>query len=186
VREVTANKLYYDLLYGWLQEHSYLDYNAMGPARYIDKSSIKFVDLAEDFGMSRQSVSAKFKNLIDFGLVEFLERENRYIIHTLANSDASLIPFETLKLLTDALSHNCISIYVYLLNRYIANNEKSFMATFEQLKGFIGLSTKSSSNNSTISNILVVLKRIGLIDYKLEFFDDKTHLIIEWVTNKVC
>jgi len=39
---------------------------------------------------------------------------------------AALIPEKTLNLLVNALNDNSISTYIYLLRRYIANNERPF------------------------------------------------------------
>ena len=37
-----------------------------------------------------------------------------------------LIPYDTLKILTDALNENSISVYVYLFTRYYRNNCQPF------------------------------------------------------------
>ena len=54
------------------------------------------------------------------GLVQETDAD-KYEVITLDKNIASLIPYNTLKLLTDALSENSISAYVYLLNVYYAN-----------------------------------------------------------------
>jgi len=71
--------------------------------------------LAKIFGLSRQTVSVKFNNLKKIGLIEELDK-NRYRIIVLEEDAAVLIPYGTLKILTDALSENAISVYAYLLN----------------------------------------------------------------------
>lgn len=186
VRMYTANKKYYDLLYGVLQEISYLDYTFDGlQRRFINKKDIKFTDLANRVGLTRQSASTKFKNLISLGLVEFVEDENRYILNSLDSSEASLIPFSTLRQLNNSLNQNSISIYVYILKLYFANGQKPFGITLNQLKIFVGLSEKSRSNSEIIKDILNTLILLGLIELEIKYFDDKTHIIITKVNNVI-
>lgn len=186
VRMYTANKKYYDLLYGVLQEISYLDYTFDGlQRRFINKKDIKFTDLANRVGLTRQSASTKFKNLISLGLVEFVEDENRYILNSLDSSEASLIPFSTLRQLNNSLNQNSISIYVYILKLYFANGQKPFTITLNQLKIFVGLSEKSRSNSEIIKDILNTLILLGLIELEIKYFDDKTHIIITKVNNVI-
>jgi hypothetical protein len=80
---------------------------------------------------------------------------------------ASLIPYNTLKLITDTLSEHAISTYIYFLNCYYANGNRPFQFTLDQVKSYIGISTSTRSNNDTVTNILYVLEKIGLIKYSL-------------------
>lgn len=126
------------------------------------------------------------------GLVEELTPDI-YKIIILEKNAASLIPYETLKLLVDALSENAISVYIYMLNRYIANGEKSFQFTLDQVKKYIGISTATRSNNDTITNILCVLQKIGLIEYNMStlqqehdsFQNIKTIYELKTITNQI-
>ncbi len=116
--------------------------------------------------MSRQTVSTKFKNLKELGLVNELANGD-YELRILEKELAFLVPYDTLKLITDALSENSVSTYVYLLNRYWANEGKPFQFTLEQIKSHIGICTTTRSNDNVITNILFVLEKIGLIKYSL-------------------
>ena len=186
VKIYTANKMYFDLLYGVLQEMSYMDFDDSGNRiRCVDKKEIKFVDLAERIGLTRQSVSTKFKNLIELGLIELRDEEGRYVIHTLDGKEAALIPLETLRILNNTLSHNCINVFVYLLNRYVAAECEEYMVTLGQIKSFVGLSEKSRSNNEVITDILWILQRLGLVEYKLEFSDGKKYYVISKVNSRL-
>ena len=106
---------------------------------------------------------------------------------------ASLVPYDTLKLITDTLSENSISTYIYLLNCYYANDCRPFQFTLDQIKTQIGISTSTRSNNDTITNILYVLEKIGLIKYSLttmqqemdSFQNIKTIYQLDWLTNKL-
>ena len=59
----------------------------------------------------------------EMGLIYENESKNRFELHLLNNVDASLIPKRTLEFLIDSLSENGINVYIYLLNRYWANDE---------------------------------------------------------------
>lgn len=186
-KTICADKKYYDILYGWLQQVSEFD----NGIRYVDAKQINFSQLAKIFGLSRQTVSTKMKNLEKMGLVTKNETKKRYELLILDPNVAALIPYDTLKLLVDTLSENSISSYVYLLSRYIANNEKPFQFTLMQVKSYIGISTATKSNDEIITNILFVLQKIGLIKYSMtaeqgsEFGNIKTIYQIDWMTNDV-
>ena len=90
-----------------------------------------------------------------------------YFLIELSTDLASLIPYNTLKLLTDTLSENAISAYIYLLNCYYGNDCRPFQFSLDQVKTYIGISTATRSNNDVITNILYVLEKIGLIKYSL-------------------
>ena len=59
------------------------------------------------------------------------------------------------------------------------------MATMAQMKEYIGHSTTTTSNNMIISDILEILKRLGLLDYSLEADELKTYLEFKYVKNKL-
>lgn len=118
--------------------------------------------------MSRQTVATKFKALKSLNLISNEpDSNNNYILNLLPGEVASLIPYQTLKLLVDALNENSISTFVYLLTRYIANGEQSFLFTLNDIKKQIGICDTTRSNDETITNILFVLSKLGLIDYQL-------------------
>ena len=178
----TADKKYCDLLYGVLQEMSYLE----NDNRYVNKKEINFTSLSKRVNLTRQTTSTKFKNLEKLGLIVFIEEENRYRLDYLDKSLCSLVPLKTLKLMNDSLSHFSISLFVYFLKRYIANGEKEYIVTMSQMKGFIGISTSTTSNNDVINNILLVLKKLGLVDYELrQVENDKTQIYVTKVRNTI-
>ena len=75
----------------------------------------------------------------------------------LSSDIASLIPNPTLKLITDTLNEYSISVYVYLLMRYIANGEETFLFKLSDIKKHIGICATTRSNDDVITNILFVL-----------------------------
>ena len=105
---------------------------------------------------------ATFKNLISIGLLT--EKEDRYILVNLDKEIAELIPFSTLRILTNTVKENVISVYIYLLVRYRAEQQKPFLFTFTQIKKYVGIG-ESRGTDYIISDILLVLKKLDLLDY---------------------
>ena len=122
-KNICSNKKYYDILYAYLQCISESDKESN--KRYFHKKDINFSKLGEIFNLSRQTVSTKFKNLKELGLVEEVNKDTYQLIELSADI-ASLVPYNTLKLITDTLSENSISTYIYLLNCYYSNDCRPF------------------------------------------------------------
>lgn len=189
-KEICSNKKYYDVLYSYLQCISELEENSK--IRYFSKKEVNFTKLGEQFGLSRQTISTKFKNLKELGLIKERDKDS-YEIVILNNDLAALIPYDTLKVITDTLNENSISTYVYLLNRYYRNGQKPFQFTLEQIKNQIGICSTTRSNDNIVTNILFVLSRIGLINYSLtsvqqetdSFQNIKTIYQLDWLTNRI-
>ena len=189
-KEICSNKKYYDVLYAYLQCIS--DYETDTKIRYFSKKEINFTKLGDQFGLSRQTISTKFKNLKELGLIKERDK-NTYEVVVLDNDIASLIPYDTLKLITDTLNENSISTFIYLLNRYYRNNQKPFQFTLEQVKTHIGICATTRSNDNIVTNILFVLEKVGLIKYSLtgiqqdsdSFQNVKTIYQLDWLTNKI-
>ena len=186
IERYTADKKYCDLLYGLLQELSYSETIGDVTQRYVDKNSFSYESLGERIGLKRVTASTKFKNLISLGLIIEIPEEKRYKLNYLDKTVASLIPYETLRKMNNGLNHNSISLFVYLLKRYIANNEQPYIVTMWQMKKFIGMATSTSSNNEVIIDILNILKKLGLVDYEYRQTEkEKTNLIITKMNNKI-
>lgn len=191
-KEYCSNKEYYDILYGYLQQQSQWEQKKNNNRRYVDKSLINFSQLGRQLGISRQTASKKFKNLINLGLI-IDEPGDKYYLTPLSADIASLIPNPTLKLITDTLNEYSISVYVYLLMRYIANNEEIFQFKLSDVKKHIGICSTTRSNDEIITNILFVLQKIGLIKYHLttlqqenvDYKDVKTIYQLDYLTNYI-
>lgn len=166
-KEYMANKMYSDIIYAWLQVHSYRREGEN--IRWIPKNEVKFTVIAEALGISRQTVSLKFKKLLseELNLITFNKQLNRYELTQLSNNVAMLIQNGTLSKMVSALNENAINVYVYLFNRYWANKCKPFEFTIDQIKSNIGISTSTRSNDYIINDILSVLKKLGLLKYKI-------------------
>ena len=186
VKTYTANKKYNDLLYGVLQEMSGCSDEEGLKIRYVMEKDVSYSELGIRLGLTRQTVSTKFKNLISLGLIVKDEERKRYILKRLDQADGSLIPLKTLKVLNNTLSHNSISTFVYLLNRFIAAGETPYVVTLKQVKEFIGIAASTSSNDDIVTDIFQVLKLVGLIDYSKTYSEDfKSYFTIKSVRNMI-
>lgn len=193
IQKICADKRYHDILYSYLQENSEWD-GIQGHQRYVDKKLINFSRLGSTLGMTRQTASTKFRNLVDLNLIsEKPDNRGRYYLSILPAEVAALIPEPTLKLLVDTLSENSISTYIYLLLRYLANGEESFIFTLADVKKYIGICATTRSNDNVITNILFVLEKLGLIEYgltavqqdKVDYQDVKTVYYLKTLTNYI-
>lgn len=170
-REYLSNKLYYDVLYAYLQVISQWD-GVKGHPRYIQKKDAMFTKIARNLGKSRQTIAKKFKQLQELGLV--LERANGDFELVILQPDvAELIPFKTLRIMANVFNDNAISAFIYLFNRYIANNYSPYIFTYEQLKSVIGISAQTRSNDYIIQDILLIMQKVGLIDLELKNIQDE-------------
>lgn len=193
-KDIMSNAKYCDLLYCHLQNISYRD-PEINNCRYIQKKDIKFSTIADQLGMSRQTVSKKFKAMLDgqkdsIPLIRYDEKEKKYYLIDLDKSIATLVEHNTLQILVSCLQQRVISIYVHLLNRYYSQRFKEFSYTMTQLKKVVGLGYQSTGNNYIINSALIVLKKIGLIKYRYEQVKnegqhDKTICYITWMTNEL-
>ena len=182
--EYTANKAYSDIVYGWLQVHS--EWDRERGIRWVDKKTVNYSAMADQLGLTRQTVSTKFKRLLDgLGLVTFNVELNRYELVQLSADMATLIENGTLRMMISALNENTINIYIYLLNRFLANDEQSFEFTLDQCKAFIGKGVGSHSNNYIVTDILCILSKLDLLKYKSDAHGVKTVYRVITVNNKI-
>ena len=186
----TANKDYSDILYGYLQHISTLD-EELG-VRFIYKKDIKYVQIAEELGVSRQTVSKKFNSLIEEGLLSYDMAGKRYLLRVLEASLATLLPDNTVKVLCNTLQERCLSILAYLLKTYVQHNRQECEVNMDIIKKYVGLSQSNrGTNNEIVRDIFLILKRLGLIEYRMERSIDtstggyKTKYILEKVDNEV-
>ena len=188
--KITSNKNYSDILYGYLQHLSLLD-EEIG-IRYIPKSMVKYTAIAEEIGVARQTVSKKFNNLIDQGLVVLDATNKRYILSTLEAELATLLPDDTIRVLCNTLQERCLSVLSYLLKTFAQHGERQCEVNMDIIKAHIGLSkTNRGSNNEVIKDIFIILKQLGLIEYHVNKEIDKTtggyrsRYILDRVDNRV-
>lgn len=147
-----SNKNYCDLIYSWFQCES----NLIDGERLVPKSKIVYSEMADSLGLERRTVSKYVKKMIEMGLLAICG-DGSYKLCKLEPSTATLVPFVTLRQIMNSLHKNSVSIFVYLLNRYLANGEEGFYVTHFSLKKYIGIATSTTSNNVVISDILNTL-----------------------------
>lgn len=162
-REIIAEKYYSDVLYSHFQVISER-WPDSDDKRFVPAKRINYSALGKELGISRQTIARRFDKLVELSLIYPAENGD-VVLAPLPREEAFLIPFETLRKLVNALSEKAISVYVYLINRFYANKEQPFNFTLTALKDFCGLSTKVTTNNYIITDILEVLKKLELIEY---------------------
>ena len=193
-RNISNYKEYCDLLYAWLQVHSGGSPDTWNEARIVDKNLINWsaieraftvnIEGKEEKRMGRKLIARNFKWLEDQGLVKFDPENDVYLLPKQAAGDAFLVEYNTLAKLTNVLQKRSISVYVYILNRYIANYYNSYFVKLSQIKDFIGITANTSANNIFIVDTFDILKRLGLMDFELQRLDnDRTMYNILWVSN---
>ena len=192
---ITKEKNYCDLLYAWLQCNSEL-LDLESRIRYIERKNVKWARIERDFTrqssdgviekvMDRKTIAKYFRHLEEKGLVKLNKEDDNYYLTVLDNYEANLIEYKTLNKLMNVFQKNSISIYIYLFNRYFANDQKPFIVTMRQIKEFIGIATSTTSNNMLIDDTLDILKRLKLLDYEIIYQDGKTMFQFKWVKNKL-
>ena len=192
---ITKEKNYCDLLYAWLQCNSEL-LDMESRMRYIERKNVKWARIERDFTrqssdgvvekvMDRKTIAKYFRHLEEKGLVKLNKEDDNYYLTVLDNYEANLIEYKTLNKLMNVFQKNSISIYIYLFNRYFANDQKPFIVTMRQIKEFIGIATSTTSNNMLIDDTLDILKRLKLLDYEIIYQDGKTMFQFKWVKNKL-
>lgn len=192
---ITKEKNYCDLLYAWLQCNSEL-LDMESRIRYIERKNVKWARIERDFTrqssdgaiekvMDRKTIAKYFRHLEEKGLVKLNKEDDNYYLTVLDNYEANLIEYKTLNKLMNVFQKNSINIYIYLFNRYFANDQKPFIVTMRQIKEFIGIATSTTSNNMLIDDTLDILKRLKLLDYEIIYQDGKTMFQFKWVKNKL-
>lgn len=186
-KEITSHKFYNDLVYAYFQVNCTVDPETH--EKYILTKNINYSAIGRAIGYSRQTVTKKIEKLLELGLLQ--KKEDRYEILTLENNSAFLISKKTLTTLMVSLTENAINIYIYLLNRYIANQEKEYAFTFNSVKEYIGIATSTRSNNIIVTGCLEVLERLGLIKYEIKYHNNEQtgeiskSYILTYATNKL-
>lgn len=132
--------------------------------------------------MDRRTVGRYVKKLYEQELLE--DCDEKTILKLLERNAATLVPYLTLRQIQNSLHRNSVSIFVYLLNRFIANSEQPFFITYNELKKYIGISVATASNNVVVSDILKTLRALKLIDYDIVQTDiTRCNIQIKTVTN---
>ena len=100
---------------------------------------VKYTAIAEEIGVARQTVSKKFNNLIDQGLVVLDAANKRYILSTLEAELATLLPDDTIRVLCNTLQERCLSVLSYLLKTFAQHGENPCEINMDIIKAHVGL-----------------------------------------------
>ena len=141
-------------------------------------------DGTEDKVMGRKTIAKYFNYFLEQGLVTEGD-DDYYYLTVLPKDSAHLIEYTTLYKLMNVLQKHCLSIYIYLFNRYYANGCKPVIVTMAQIKSYIGFSASTSSNNGFIDDTIDILKRLKLLDMQIVRKGDKSYMEFKWVSNKL-
>lgn len=181
---IVSNKSYYDLVYSWFQTTSLYDEDVK--ERYVPKAIVNYSSMSKDLGMDRRTVSRYVDRLLDLNLLVNDEEQQRIILKNLEPSAATLVPYPTLRQIQNSLHRHSVSIFIYLLNRFIASQEEPYFITHGELKKYIGISLNTASNNIIVTDILNTLQSLGLINYELvQTGETRTNIRINSVTNVI-
>ena len=157
-----ASKTYSDRMYGYLQSIS-VTFPDM-EARFVKKEDCKFVNLAEELGITRQTASKNFHNLLDSGLIIYNEEVKMYELVVLDSNIATLLPINTVRVLVNTLKKRSLSVLAILIKIWYKNEERPGPFSLSYIKAILGLSTKDKgASNQTILDILFVLNKLDLI-----------------------
>ena len=191
-----AHRGYSDNIYGYLVGISHWD-GIKGQPRYLYKNQMNYSAIAKQLGISRQTVSTKVRHMLKgeqpkaneseqqfIPLIEYDEQAEIYKLIPFERDLAFLVNRDTLLVMVSLLRDHAISAYIYLYNRYYANNCQKFQFTYPQLKQQIGVGSKSRGNNSTITAILFGLSKLGLLKYQI-CTTDHNRAYITWMTNQI-
>lgn len=131
--------------------------------RYVEKMSNE--QIAKDLGISRNTVSARMKDLI---ALRYVIKEGRYYL--VPKTDYyTLIPVQTLDFLLNYIENRekIIKLYIVLYDYFILNKPFTMQDLHEKL-GYNLVNGKPNSRNSAqIRTCLMILSEAGLIDYEI-------------------
>ena len=174
-KEFLGNKQINDKVYGMLQAMSTTAKVDDKIVRFVYKKKVNKSEIAENFGVSRQSISRYFNKLIKCGFLNEIKVKSRDNCHLAdayelpENSDLFVpVEFETLVYLLDVTNADVIKVYTYLFNKdkckkfsYGSNGKYEF--TYKELSSVLNLSYQNKTNQK-IKNILNALTLLGLIE----------------------
>lgn len=181
-KQYLSNKTYSDRMYGHLQSISVTLPDK--EVRYVKKEDCKFVILADVLGISRQTASKNFHSLLNSGLIIYDEELKMYELVLLDSNIATLLPVDTVRVLTNTLKERSLSVLAILIKIWYQNNEKEGPFSLSYIKAILGLSSKNKGvSNQVILDILLVLKKLDLIDYHIQQNGNKTQYFLDKVNN---
>ena len=175
--DITSNKSFDDIIWNYLQRVSH----KIGEGRWIQKADCQFNRVGEDLGIDRRKVSKTFQFMKEAGLI--IDRDNSWEI---AQPKGSIeLNAATIDTLEQVRMRGLITVYGFLWSLWQSNRRKRFVIRINALKGRIGISTSTRSNNSKVMELLNALRWNGLIASTPELKDGKTSIWIDSVKEEI-
>jgi hypothetical protein len=175
--EILINLQYNDCVYAWLLLHSHYDPNE--DHNYIYKDDFSFNDIAKDIGRSRQTVSRRFKELLqetetkEGDIIPPIVRErDKYYIIPCSKDFSSLHSDTVIKLLRLPIKEQkeeLIKTYAFLLKKKREANKEgydSFNISHKQIIEEFGHSTGHKQTYDRVRAILTILQGAGIIKFR--------------------
>lgn len=169
-----------DIIYGYLQLHSYLKQDKNGiqyNTRYVYKDDLSINKLQEYFRQNVHKCNISLSTLKR--VISKLIQNNLLQQSIINNKDAYIIPYQTryfvqiktdvLEYLTNTANRNVIKIYIYLKARYNYKYPDKYLFSKRQLLSAIGYKSLSTDNYRMIGDILLCLSNNQLIRCHQEY-----------------
>jgi hypothetical protein len=158
----TSDKRYNDRVYGYMQLISIMNLDG---TRYVKAKEVSDSALEKALKISRPTAKKYRVGLQELGLLGEKE-DGKFQLTLLANEYATLVPEDVLEAIVWKESRYLVSLYVYCIGRYLANNEDYFPYSLNTVKEFIGIATNTYSNSHIISDNMRILDDLGLVTFK--------------------
>lgn len=175
---VLKDLVYNDCVYAWVLLHSY--YNPTEKHNYIYKEDINYTKIANQIHRSRQTVSKRFNDLLDSGIIKAYKYEGKKAfkipyynefeeMHGETVFQLLCLPFKTQK-------EELIKTYAYLLKKKrIAIKEKRqyFTCSSKEILTAFGHSEGNGTAYDRIRGILTILQGAGILKFRTTLPEQK-------------
>lgn len=170
---------YNDCVYAWLLLHSH--YNPEESHNYIYKEEINFSNVATMIHRSRQTVSKRFKKLIEDGIVQQCIYNGKvcYKMHYFKDFESLHGPTvcQLLCLPVDKQKEGIVKTYALLLKKKriaLREGHRSFSTSSKEILTSLGLSATHIKQYDDMRAILTILQGAGIIKFKTTVFEKRT------------
>ena len=157
---ITSSKLYNDFVYGWVVLHSVEE----DGIRFILKKDFVFVQVADELGINRKTLTKYFSYLIEVGLIT--EELDKWVLNDLGDM-GFWIESDVLRRIVELKKRYALTIYVYLVKGYWVSNNKKMVVLLKNVKGVIGIGINTDSNNYLITDCFELFREMGLLNCQL-------------------
>ena len=148
------------------------EFNEEEPSQYyLSKKDLNLTQMAADMKMGRATISKKWNELIDLGVVE--EFPTSYKLHR--SKSFVILPTETIEYLAIAVREEVYTVYLWLARNFERVNFNKENKGFVFTKGRVAIEalglTDQTKNRKQIDIYLDILIKLGLI--KVEQITEK-------------